>query len=523
MTTTQRTARSHMKLRSASQTLKRKLEQSYAVNVSSSDDAEEEELKKKKLADLTLYESMMRDLKDKFNEPTTSYAQKLQILTLSPFSKRRTIDEFGATNHMITRSRKLRAYCGILGMPDKRKGKKLSEEIKVQISEFYQQDDVRRVCPGKKDYKSIKTADGSRSQQQKRLLLGNLKELYQKWKNENSLTKVGFSTFAALRPQWCILAGAHGTHSVCVCTHHQNPKLMVAALSTNIKYLDLIEKTVCSIENEQCMMGRCKKCPGKENVIAFLNSLEECQTLEEIEYKQWESTDKTTLNTLKAPISDFVENLADKITTLSRHHYISKAQNAYLKKLKEIVRPEKECILLGDFAENYSFIVQDAAQGFHWENSQATLHPFVAYHRSADENPKLIHTSMCVISDSGKHSTATVHAFQKRVVAHLQTCLPSLRKIHYFSDGCAGQYKNRYNFINLCNHQYDFNLDCEWNFFATSHGKSACDGIGGTVKRLTAKASLQRPVSGQILTPKEMYDYCKEFIPGQNNFITVFI
>ena len=27
----------------------------------------------------------------------------------------------------------------------------------------------------------------------------------------------------------------------------------------------------------------------------------------------------------------------------------------------------------------YSFILQDAAQGFHWNNLQATLHPFVAY------------------------------------------------------------------------------------------------------------------------------------------------
>ena len=31
-------------------------------------------------------------------------------------------------------------------------------------------------------------------------------------------------------------------------------------------------------------------------------------------------------------------------------------------------------------------------------------------------------------------------------------------------------------------------------FFANSHGKQPCDGIGGTVKRLTAKASLQRPI-----------------------------
>ena len=30
-----------------------------------------------------------------------------------------------------------------------------------------------------------------------------------------------------------------------------------------------------------------------------------------------------------------------------------------------------------DFAENYSFILQDEAQGFHWNNSQATIHPLL--------------------------------------------------------------------------------------------------------------------------------------------------
>jgi len=50
--------------------------------------------------------------------------------------------------------------------------------------------------------------------------------------------------------------------------------------------------------------------------------------------------------------------------------------------------------------------------------------------------------------------------------------------------------------------------------FATSHGKSPCDGIGGTVKRLTAKASLQRPVERQILNSREMFNFCTESIPG---------
>ena len=40
--------------------------------------------------------------------------------------------------------------------------------------------------------------------------------------------------------------------------------------------------------------------------------------------------------------------------------------------------------------------------------------------------------------------------------------------------------------MNLCLHFKDFGLKAEWIFFATSHGKSTCDGIGGTVKRTTA-------------------------------------
>ena len=54
--------------------------------------------------------------------------------------------------------------------------------------------------------------------------------------------------------------------------------------------------------------------------------------------------------------------------------------------------------------------------------------------------------------------------------------------------------------MNLCKHYEDFGIDAEWNFFATSHGKNACDGIGGLVKRSLSKTSLQRPLANQILT-----------------------
>ena len=62
---------------------------------------------------------------------------------------------------------------------------------------------------------------------QKRLLLGNLKEVYQQFKEKHPMEKIGFSKFSELRPQHCVLAGASGTHAVCVCTIHQNVKLMM--------------------------------------------------------------------------------------------------------------------------------------------------------------------------------------------------------------------------------------------------------------------------------------------------------
>ena len=55
---------------------------------------------------------------------------------------------------------------------------------------------------------------------------------------------------------------------------------------------------------------------------------------------------------------------------------------------------------------------------------------------------------------------------------------------------------------------------------ATSHGKTACDGIAGMVKKMTAKARLQKPFENQILTPQDMYTLCKENFGENLVFLT---
>ena len=98
------------------------------------------------------------------------------------------------------------------------------------------------------------------------------------------------------------------------------------------------------------------------------------------------------------------------------------------------------------------------------------------------------------------------------MINYLHELLPQVKKLFYFSDGCGTQYKNYKSFMNLCLHKQDFGLDAEQIFFASSHGKSPCDKIGGSVKCHAAKRSLRRPINNQILDYQDMLNVCKEEI-----------
>ena len=95
------------------------------------------------------------------------------------------------------------------------------------VKAFYARDDVSSVRPGMKDVISVRNENGEKEHLQKRLLLLNLRELYQSFKEEHPELKIGFAKFTTLRPANCILVGSSGTHSVCVCSYHQNVKLLL--------------------------------------------------------------------------------------------------------------------------------------------------------------------------------------------------------------------------------------------------------------------------------------------------------
>ena len=96
----------------------------------------------------------------------------------------------------------------------------------------------------------------------------------------------------------------------------------------------------------------------------------------------------------------------------------------------------------------------------------------------------------------------------------MQQHFPHIKIIEYFSDGCAGQYKNYKNFLNLTYHSSDFKISGIWNFLASCHGKSNCDGLGAGVKHKVKNKSLTVDPQDAILTSFSVYTYCVEAMPS---------
>ena len=149
----------------------------------------------------------MDDLKAEF-EKSSDYRRRLQILTLSPFSLERTAEFFDTTIYMVKKSRKIKEDEGILPQVGRvSRGKKVSAADKLKVIEFYESDTVSRMCPGAKDYVVVRDEEGRKTKVQKRLILGNLKEIYQLFKEDKTNLEIGFFHFRSAETKTLCIGG----------------------------------------------------------------------------------------------------------------------------------------------------------------------------------------------------------------------------------------------------------------------------------------------------------------------------
>lgn len=463
-------------------------------------------------------EELFTELKEKFSSLKPNDLLRVSILTIAPlsWSINKIATEFNTSKRMARKGKSLKKSDGTFAQTTAKSGKKLSDSTVQKIDEFYNNDINSRSMAGKKETVSVKM-DRERTLMQKRLLLLDLRGLYIKFVEENPDCDVGFSTFAKLRPKHCIFAGARGTHCMCVCTIHENCKLMLEPIRmeklTRESEMpmkdnkDCLKQLMCQKPTPACYLDDCDRYPGTAPFSENLSNILDDASVFDVQFTSWTATDRSTLLTRTLPTPEFVEELCDKLKTLKPHSFIAKKQSEYMEQKKKNLT-ESEVLVSFDFSENYAFIVQNASQAFHFNNDQCTVFSIVFYYK---EGTTLKHKSIVFLSDSLKHNTAAVYTIQSSLVPHLKNTIKNLKKIIYFSDGAKQHFKNRFQMINLVNHEEDFGVTAEWHFHATAHGKNACDGIGATFKREASRASLLAKPKDAILTPKSLYSWGKQY------------
>ena len=241
---------------------------------------------------------------------------------------------------------------------------------------------------------------------------------------------------------------------------------------------------------------------------------------EQVKYKLWKRVDDNGKTRMKVVEEEkekdaFKKDLLTQLNRFAAHVSRVKEQYSQARNLKENLKDD-EMFLHMDFAENFSCRSLNEIQTAYWNQSMVTLHPIVAYFRDGRE---LKHQSFVVVSNELTHSSSTVCAFLDQVIPIVKRLKSNLKSIHYWTDSPSSQYRNRFIFSVIANHQSLYNVAARWNYFEAGHGKGPCDGLGGTVKRMADEAIRQG--NATIQDAKEFFDWAKKSSMKNVEFVFV--
>jgi hypothetical protein len=124
------------------------------------------------------------------------------------------------------------------------------------------------------------------------------------------------------------------------------------------------------------MVDRCSLCPGEAALQEFLIELT-TEEDDDISYKKWTQTDGTKLETITEDKEEFIESLVKMISKLTQHHYVTRCKSVHFALCKSEIQADSS-VLVSDFSENFTFVIQDCVQGYYWMIDHATLLPFMA-------------------------------------------------------------------------------------------------------------------------------------------------
>lgn len=404
-----------------------------------------------------------------YNTPQTLGKAIKKVERALPVSPRRR----GAVLHKLCES------ANLLPKEKKHRGNKISDETKKLVADFYSSDEISYQTPGKADCMVVRE-NGQKVTKQKKYLLCTVMEAYQAFKQLHPNTEIGKSKFAELRPSHILCIG-ETPHNVCVCAVHENVTLLLKAHSSLPNdCMELLNIATCKNRSVACSKNTCDKCKNNFLFNQFVKTIPEDQLQEPLKWYQWkkDSGSKECVKFLnEGTLSDIIDELKNQLEKFILHCYEKSTQSAYFKQLRQ--DPTK-CVLQVDFSENFTFVTQNEIQSAYWTHKQCSLYTAVAWLPKKEYMEEKEIMNYVIASDYMLHDKYAIHTFNEILFQKLKKECPTLEEIDIFSDGPSSQFKQKYT---LCNITFS-SLKVNWHFFATSHGKGAVDGVGGTVKRI---------------------------------------
>ncbi|XP_038047900.1 uncharacterized protein LOC119722007 [Patiria miniata] len=220
-----------------------------------------------------------------------------------------------------------------------------------------------------------------------------------------------------------------------------------------------------------------------------------------------------------ATIQTMLDELEMEMVPFSRHLFNASWQWQQYDIISKNV-PPNWVVFCMDFGENYSCKSQDEAQGAHWSNVQATIHPVVASYRCTEEGcTRTVTDSMMFISNDTKHCNHGVQHFSKTAIKQLQEKGVKVEKLVHFTDGASSQYKSKINFSDVSLSISYFGFQTEKHYFGSRHGKGPCDREIGVLKKQANINVAAR--QAEIANAFDLYNFGKEnltrpSIPGEH-------
>lgn len=353
--------------------------------------------------------------------------------------------------------------------------KQLCPNVRNAVVEFFNRIDISSQAPGRKGFVTISDDDGNKTKVQTKYPLYPIHRIYEKCCEEFGSVPIKPTKFYELRPK-NILPVGDTPANLCLCMYHADFINAVDSIKKVIPEMpaygeEFYSSFFCEPMSKACWINECPDCNGV--FYDTLRGTTKDQWNVPAKWNQWLKNPRWINEVRTATLGDLVERLFDIAPNFFVHNYAKREQQKSFLELIEISKTnQKLCVVQTDFAENYTCVSQVEVANAHWGQGQVTVFTAAIW--------STLVSSYAVTSDNTIHAKETIVPY----LDHLFEKLPKAAEtVHLFTDGPSSQFKNKYMAVAQAVLQEKYQIKLYWNFFPTSHGKGAVDGIGGSLKR----------------------------------------